>query len=189
MNDYYNKIRDNIYYIIVFIVSFIALVFLPFCGSKIGLELDLPKTKSDWIVFILTKVIISVVNMLIYLCFMKQGKDNVRNDKRYIDAMKIMNKTIKERKKKCINPYKWMKFEYIKKGTLLFITTLLTTLAFSQALISYDYMALISYIFVIAMSCIFGIIQMKKVEEVWTDGFLEYANYKLLEAQNGDRNK
>ena len=83
-NDLYSKYSANIYYILVFVVSVISLLFLPFLGSSVGLELSLPQTSADWIVYIASRIIVSTINVLIFHCFMMQGKLNVKDDPRYL---------------------------------------------------------------------------------------------------------
>lgn len=40
------QLRQNIYYILIFLISFLALVFLPMIGSTIGLQFNLPTTTA-----------------------------------------------------------------------------------------------------------------------------------------------
>lgn len=38
--------RQNIYYIIIFLISLLTLVFLPMVGSQVGLGFNLPNTPA-----------------------------------------------------------------------------------------------------------------------------------------------
>lgn len=185
-NDLYSKYSANIYYILVFVVSVISLLFLPFLGSSVGLELSLPQTSADWIVYIASRIIVSTINVLIFHCFMMQGKLNVKDDPRYLEARDILIKTI-EKEYIPISPGKWLFKQYGFKGTSIFVMSLLGCIALTQAILSYDVEAFISYLFVIFFGVVFGILQMKKAEQFWTEEYLRYAKYiqKKTEVNNG----
>lgn len=40
------QLRQNIYYVLIFLISFLALCFLPMIGSTIGLQFNLPTTSA-----------------------------------------------------------------------------------------------------------------------------------------------
>lgn len=80
------------YYFIIGIVSFIALVFLPMLGTTIGLQWNLPETVVGWIVWITVKVIVAIINILIFHSFICQGKLNVKDNPNYQKALEIMGK-------------------------------------------------------------------------------------------------
>ena len=86
MNEALEKIRAGLYYCIIGIISLIALFFLPALGSSVGIGLALPTTTAGWIVYIVTKVIIAVINVLIFHCFRLQGKLNVEKHEDYLKA-------------------------------------------------------------------------------------------------------
>ena len=98
MND--DKLKDTIatvkgqylYYFIIGIVSFVALVFLPMLGSEVGLEWNVPNTTVGWVVWVAIRVAISVINILLFDCFRKQAKLNVRNNNHFIEANEILLK-------------------------------------------------------------------------------------------------
>lgn len=58
-------------YIIIAIVSIVALVFIPFLGSVLGLGWTLPDTATGWVVFIATKLIVAVINLIIFHSFVQ----------------------------------------------------------------------------------------------------------------------
>ena len=90
MEDVLNKFRTNLYYWIIGIISLIALFFLPALGSSVGIGLALPTTIAGWIVYISTKVIIAIINILIFHCFRLQGKLNISKDPDYIQAKNLL---------------------------------------------------------------------------------------------------
>ena len=61
------KCANNAYYIVIAILSLLALTFLPLLGSSVGMSLNIPTTTAGWIVYIVTKLIVCVLNMMILL--------------------------------------------------------------------------------------------------------------------------
>lgn len=169
------KVKQWLYYFIIGIISLIALCFLPMIGSTVGLGWNTPTTNVGWIVWITVKVIVAVLNVLILHCFMLQAKINVKDNKRYIEAQNILAKqTAKEVIPR--SPNVWNRIQYGRKGVIIFITTALSTIALTQAFLTFDWMAMLTYLFTIIMGIIFGILQMKSAEDYWTDEFWQYAN-------------
>ena len=78
-------------YIIIAIVSIVAVFFLPMLGSSVGIGLVLPTTAAGWIVYILTKLCIIVINILTLDQFIKQAKENIKNNERYVAAATYFN--------------------------------------------------------------------------------------------------
>lgn len=172
------------YYFVIGIVSLIALFFLPFLGSTVGLGLALPDTVAGWVVWTVTKVIVAVINLLIFHSFMQQAKVNVKNDPKYIEAKTILGK-MKRKNYTPRTPEKWVRAQYGKKGTMIFITTALATVALTQAILTFDWVSMLTYLFTIIMGLIFGVLQMKSAEVYWTEEFWDYA--KMIERENNER--
>lgn len=168
------KVKQWMYYFLIGIVSLMSLCFLPMIGSDVGLGWNLPNTVVGWIVWIVVKLIVAVLNVLIFHCFMQQAKINIKDNERYQEALMIL---------RMINlddyvprgPVEWTTLQYKQKGVTIFITTALSTVALTQAILSFDWMAMLTYLFTILMGLIFGIMQMKTAEEYWTDEFWQYA--------------
>lgn len=175
-----DKLRQYLYYILIGIISLISLCFLPFLGSTMGLGWNVPDTTAGWIVWIGSKVIVAFLNVLLFHCFMQQGKLNVQQDDRYKKATELLMKEFRKEGKP-VSPARWLGKEYGTKAILIFITSAAATVALGQAILSFDWVSLIAYIFTILMGLIFGVLQMKKAEWYWTEEYLRYAEYvKLL---------
>ena len=169
-----DKIRQWMYYFIIGVVSMIALCFLPMIGSDIGLGWNLPDTFVGWIVWVTVKVIVAVLNVLIFHCFMLQAKLNIKDNENYKEAKTILSTNeVKEFVPR--SPNAWNKQQYGQKGLTIFITTALSTVALTQAMLTFDWMSMLTYLFTIIMGLIFGIMQMKTAEDYWTDEFWQYA--------------
>lgn len=169
-----DKIKQFMYYFIIGIVSMIALCFLPMIGSDIGLGWNLPNTVVGWIVWVVVKLIVAVLNVLIFHCFMLQAKINIKDNQRYQEAQEILRlNNVKQYIPR--SPTVWNKHQYGTKGITIFITTALSTVALTQAMLTFDWMSMLTYLFTIIMGLIFGIMQMKTAEDYWTDEFWQYA--------------
>lgn len=174
-NSTLDKLRQWMYYIIIGIISFISLVFLPMIGTQVGLGWNIPDTTVGWIVWTATKLAVATINIMIFHSFMCQGKLNIKDDPNYIEAKQILQQ-IKIKQYIPRSPKKWNTQEYGKKGTIIFVTSALAVIAFTQALLTFDWVSMLSYLFTIIMGLIFGVMQMKKAEEYWTDEFWKYAH-------------
>ena len=92
MEERFRQLKQYIYYIIIFVISFITLVFLPMIGTDLNVGFSLPTTPAAWIVFIVTKSITAVVNVLLFYCFNQQAIINISKDPRYIQAREMLSK-------------------------------------------------------------------------------------------------
>ena len=174
--------RQYLYYVIIGIFTFIVLVFMPMLGSSIDGGLKLPQGKGAWVMFVITRVFIALTNIIIFYSFMQQAKLNVRNNKEYIEANKILLRVKNKRERKPMSPKKWEASQYLKKGTTLAIGTVFALFSLSQAILTYKYTDLISYVHLIFLATVFGIFQMKKAEIYWTTEYYRYA--KMIEEEN-----
>ena len=168
------KARQNIYYIIIAIISFITVAFLPMVGSTVGLQWNLPDTTVGWIVWTVTRLVISIINVLLFYSFMEQAKLNVKDNERYKEANEILLRA-KKREHEPKSPAKWQAEQYGKKGTKIFLGSAMSVVAFGQAILSYDWVSMLSMLFTIVMGIIFSIMQMKKAETYWTTEYYAYA--------------
>lgn len=181
-----DRLKQWTYYIIIGIVSLIALVFLPMLGSTVGLNWALPNTTVGWVVWIATKLIIAILNVLIFHCFMEQAKVNVADDPNFKEANEILVK-IDLKEDKPLSPKQWNAQQYGKKGVGIFTSTALSTLALTQAILSFDWVSFLTYLFTIAMGLVWGVLQMKTAEAYWTIEYWKYA--KLVEKEQLEQNE
>ena len=173
-NEAREKAKQNMYYILIGIISFISVAFLPMVGSTVGLGWKLPDTPTGWVVWAISRLIIATINVLIFYSFMEQAKLNVAKDPHYIEATEILLKA-KKADHTPRSPKKWQALQYGKRGTKIFISSALSVVALGQAILSFDWVSMLAFIFTIAMGIVFGILQMKKAEAYWTDEFYRYA--------------
>lgn len=177
------KLKDNMYGVIVIVLSLFVLIVFPLIGSSADGWLFDSYTTSDWIYFIGSKVIISAFNLVIFISLKRQGELNVRNHPKYIEACEILSRN-KEEGYKPLSPAVWSKREILHKGTMIILSTLTTLLIFTNIIIKYDWLSLISYSMTVLMALIWGLFEMSNAEIYWTTTFYDYAIMKQKEANN-----
>lgn len=169
-----DKIRQYTYYIIIFTLSLISLTFLPMLGSTIGVVAAFPTEPIGWAVWAITRAIISTINVVIFISFMKQAEINVAENTRYKEAKEMLRRH-KPHEYIPQSPAKWKLKQYGAKGTTVFLTSIASTVVLTQAVLTYDWVSALVYLFTIVGGIICGIMQMKKAELYWTEEFYDYA--------------
>lgn len=170
----YEQWKKIQYYTIIGLISLIALFFLPMIGSSAGLAWNLPNTLVGWCVYILSKLIVAVINILIFHCFIQQAKVNVKDNEKFLEAQSILV-TAEIEKDIPRGPKEYLHGLYSKKSVSIFVTTLLSAVGLTQAVLTFDWMSMLTYFFTILMGLIFGVIQMNETEQYWTEEYWRYA--------------
>lgn len=184
------EIRQYLYYAIIFCISVVVLVFMPMVGSELDAGLKLPTTAAAWGVYVFTKLLTAVLNVLIYHCFIQQARVNASKNENYKKARDILNRETAKAKAKPKSEKEFLKKQYSSKAIMLFLTTIASTITLTQAILSYNYVTLLTYAVTIFMGIIFGVVEMKKVENYYCNEFYSYAlmveeeNKTLCEGQN-----
>lgn len=171
------SLKQGMYYIIIAVISFISVVFLPMLGSTLGLGWKLPDTTAGWVVWGASRAIVATINVLLFHSFMEQAKLNIKDDEHYKEARDILVK-VKKKEHKPKSPAQWNAAQYGKKGVSIFLASAMSVVAIGQAVLSYDWATALAYLFTLGMGIIFGIMQMKKAETYWTTEYYEYALMK-----------
>ena len=171
------SLKQGMYYIIIAVISFISVVFLPMLGSTLGLGWNLPDTTAGWVVWGMSRAIVATINVLLFHSFMEQAKLNIKDDEHYKEARDILVK-VKKKEHKPKSPAQWNAAQYGKKGVSIFLASAMSVVAIGQAVLSYDWATALAYLFTLSMGIIFGIMQMKKAETYWTTEYYEYALMK-----------
>ena len=180
-----DKLRQNLYYIIIAILSLAVLIVMPFLRSDLSAGLLFPTTTAGWFLFWFEKGSITAINLTIFTAFKKQGQLNVKDNPQYVAARELMNK-VKAKKYNPQSPTKYQAKSYGKKGTTLVISTMASLVAITNMLLRFDYLALISYCITITMAIIFGIFAMKNDELYWTDEYYYWALQQVEEVKTLD---
>lgn len=177
---------NYINYILIGVVSFIALVFLPFLGTQVGLGFNLPDSPAGWILYIVKQLLGAIINVLIFHNFILQARVNIKDTENYKAAEEIL-RNFKEKDYKPRSLKEFNSREYGVKGVSIFLFSIMSVFALSQALLTYDYMLLISYVLTVSCGIVFGILEMKKYENFYTGEYLDYA--KEVKRQNEEAAK
>lgn len=175
------KAKQNLYYIIIGLVSIVFTCFLPMVGSEGELVSHFPTTFVGWLIWLIRTLSTAVLNIVIFYCFMEQAIVNVKDDPKYIEANEILDRCKSTKRRNPRGPKIWKKQEYSKKGTVIFVSTAIALVGLENMLLSWNLALFLSYIFTILMGLLFGVLQMKKAELYWTEEFNEYAHF--VEAQ------
>ena len=168
------EFKKYLYYGLVGVISFIILVFLPMLGSETDIGFQFPNTTSGWFIYILSKLIVSIMNVLIFYCFMEQAKINVKDDEKFKKANEILEK-IFDKKYLPRSPRTWNTQQYSTKAVSIFLTTLMSAFVFTNAILTYDWVTALTYVFTLIFGLIFGVLQMKSAEKYWTNEYYQYA--------------
>ena len=177
------KWTNYLYYILIGVLSFISLVFLPMLGSELGMSFNFPTTTAGWFVYITSQLIAAVINVLIFHSFICQAKINIKENENYKKAVELL----RANKEKAYVPRSLAQLnvrEYGVKGVTIFLGSILATVAIGEAILTYNYVKLISYLLVIIMGIIFGVLEMKKYEEYYMTEYLDYA--EMIERQRNE---
>ena len=185
MTNLYDRWKQWQYYVIIGVVSLVALLFLPMIGSEAELNWKLPNTTVGWIVYVFSKLLVAVLNILIFHCFILQGKLNIESNEKYIEANKILEVVYDLKELAPKSPSEWKRNAYKKKGVTIFITSMLSAIGLTQAVLSFDWLSMLTYLFTVLMGIIFGILQMNATEVYWTTEYPQYA--QRVKKQSEDR--
>ena len=162
----YEKFKQVVYYIIIAVVSFASVAFLPFIGSVISGTFVWPHGPLEWAIWVTGKILVSIINVLIFYSFLSQGKVNIKDDKHYLEAIELLKQVQRHQKQlKPRSPKKYLSRVWGTKGVTLFITSILSAMVLSEALLVFDLATFLSYVFTVLLAIVFGFLQMLKTEE------------------------
>lgn len=162
-------------YFIIGILSLICIFFLPMLGSTVGLAFSFPTTTAGWLVWSISKLAVILINLLLFDQFVRQAKVNVRNNKNFQAAQNIFNTLETPEEENLPTPHEFLSKLYRTKGVTSFITSALSVIAFSNAILTFNWVTMLTYLFTIITGIIFGWITMISVEEYWTDTYYKLA--------------
>lgn len=181
------KLKQNAYYILIFVVTLIALAVVPFFESALTGELTLPETVFGWITYAVSKLLVATLNMMIFHSFMQQAKINVAKDARFMEANAIMMKH-----KRAIyiprSPKRWVRAQYTKKGMTVFVGTLAALVTIGEMILRFNLATFVTTCVTVVMAIIFGVMQMLTAEDYWTGEYWDYAKNVEKEQNKKDNN-
>lgn len=183
-NAFMEGVQNIAYYIMIGLLSVLLVFAIPlFSGCLAGdFAMYFPETPEAWTIYIIMRAANAIGNVAMLVFFKLQAKVNIKDDKDYIQACEIMNKlSTKVRNIRPRSPARMNIEEYTIKGLSLVIMTLVTTVAITNLIISFDIVAFISMVVSVVMGILFGWSTMIKNEVYWTHEYLLYA--KMIEEE------
>lgn len=180
-----SHIKNYLYYIIIGVISFVSLVFLPMVGT-INVGWNFPTDAAGWFIWITIRIMGSIINVLIFHSFIKQAKVNVKDNDKYKEAVKMLY-TCKPKNYIPRSPSKFFGGEYLKKGICIFLITSLSLVALTMAFLYFNWIMFLSYLFTIIFGIALGVLEMLRVEEYWTNEFYDFALKKVREREETEQ--
>lgn len=162
-------------YIIIVILSIIAVFFLPMLGSSGDLCFKVPSTFAGWIVWLASKFSIIILNVMLFSQFIKQAKINVRDDPRFLEAERLLSEIGYLDKEIYYHPLIYIEAMTKKKKISLLITSAISIFGLTNAILTFDWVTLLTYLFTVSIALIFGWISMADTEDIWTITYLKFA--------------
>lgn len=178
MDDIRTKLNLNFYYVLIFLLSLmvmtVAPMFSPNVNTDLGVAAIFPHSPVGWAIYICTKLFVGVVNLLLFHCFVKQAKINIKDNEKFIEACKIYE-MYHPREYNPRSPKQYFGQLYRKKGIMIFLTSILSAVVLTNAILAFDLTSFVTYCMTILMGLIFGVLKMKEVEAYWTGEFYDSA--------------
>ena len=176
------------YYALVAMLSIVTVTFLPMLGSTVGVEMQFPATGLEWAVWCITRGMVAVINIMLFHCFHQQGKVRAKDNPLYKEAWeKDFNNPHKSYVAR--SPRQWNAQEYGRKGVTVFVTSLLSGFVLTQAVLTYDWVALISYIIALTIGIVFEIMQMFANYNYWVGEYPIWVNQEIMKEKNHGTNE
>lgn len=172
------KFSLNFYYCLIFLLSLLVMtvapMFTPSANTDLGISAIFPHSVIGWAIYVCTKVFVGVVNLLLFHCFVKQARINIEDNEKYLAACKIYD-MYHSKEYNPRGPKQYFGQLYRKKGVMIFLTSMLSAVVLTNAILSFDVTAFVTYCMTIVMGLVFGILKMKEVEAYWTGEFYDAA--------------
>lgn len=192
MEEIKSKLNAWAYYIIVAVVSTIAILVPPICAGGIQGDVGIyfPSDEAGWLLWGISNACVIVVNLCILTLFKLQAKRNCKDDPNFKKAEELMwtlKKAGKERKP--MSPAKMNSEDFLSKGLSLTLTTIASFVAIGSIAISFDAMAFLSAAISVASAVCMSWVTMIRNEEYWKTDYLLYAEWKTKGVNKDDSEK
>ena len=175
------KLKQYTYYIIIAVISLLSLIIIPLIGTDLpDIKAAFPSDAIGWCLYIGERILVIIMNFIIFDSFVKQARINIKDDENFKKANEILAKN-KPKEYRPKSEKKYLSEIYLKKGTSLVITSVMSLFVIGTAILNYDYMLLIATTFSVISCIVFGILTMKKVELYYTGEYYDYALTQIKE--------
>ena len=178
IKDWFNKWLPLIFIILLQGISLICLPLFDFSSENNEI---IRWHNPEWYEWVFT-IISEVLTITTFIGFSVQGKLNVKDDIRKLEADKILGK-LKIKEVKPQSPKSFESKAYISKCIMISITTVGTCMLFPVIAIHFNVAMLISLAISSMTSIVFGILNMKRFEDYYTHEYVRYAEWKAEESK------
>lgn len=167
-------LTNNLYSIVIAICTALVMVFVPMIGSKADIEEIIPTDPNEALLFWVLKGLTVALNLAIFAAFRQQARQNAKECESYKKACQMLEKT-KEMDYKPMSPLKFGAKSWGTKGVTLALSTAVTSVALTNIIIYYNWVAAISCAVTILIAIVFGLFTMGSEQYYWEVDFLKYA--------------
>lgn len=184
-NKFREYFKQYMYYGIISALVVVALVILPMIDTSGTLGFQAPTTTLGWVAYIIIRCMVGVITFMIFVSFDEQGKVNILEDPRYIEAYNKLY-SVKDKNYIPMSPRTYKLKTRGIKGTSLAFSMIVTAFMVVEAVLTYNMSVLVAYGLTIIMSVISGFFQMQKSSDYWVEEFPRWVDYyieKLKEEQ------
>lgn len=192
MEELKSRLSAWAYYIVIAIVSAIAILVPPICAGGIQGDVGIyfPSDEAGWLLWGISNGAVVVVNLSILTLFKLQAKRNCKDDPNFKKASEIIGSLrTRGKEKKPMSPAKMNSEDFISKGLSLTVTTIASFVAIGSIAMSFDAMAFLSAAISVASAVCMSWVTMIRNEEYWKTEYLVYAEWKAKGANNDDSEK
>ena len=186
-SDWNKKVRQwlskYMYGLIVALIVWVALVLVPMFNTDGMVGLRIPTDPLARTAYFVIRGLVAVLVFMIFVLFDMQGKNNILDDPKYLEAYNLLN-TVEDKEYVPVSPAKYKAKTYGFKAVTLSVTTCVTACIMMEMVLSYNWILLASYAMSIICAIINGLIQMKKAEIYWTEEYNKYAKYVVKHKEN-----
>lgn len=173
IKDWFNKWLPLIF---IMLLQGISLICLPMFNFSSENNEIIKWHNPEWYEWVFT-IISEVLTITTFIGFSIQGKLNVKDDSRKLEADRILGK-LKIKEVKPQSPKSFESKAYISKCIMISITTLGTCMLIPVIVINFNLATLMSLAISSMTSIVSGILNMKRFEDYYTHEYLRYAQWK-----------
>ena len=167
--------------IVIMLLQGISLICLPMFDFSSENNEIIRWHNPEWYEWVFT-IINEVLTITTFIGFSIQGKLNVKDDVRKLEADRILGK-LKVKDAKPQSPKSFESRAYISKGIMVTITSIGTCLLVPVIAIHFNVATLMSLVISSMTSIVFGILNMKHFEDYYTHEYVRYAECKAEESK------
>ena len=171
--------------ICVMLLQAITLIVMPMFDFENSEEIFVWKN-PEWYEWVFTGIT-ELLTITTFIGFSIQGKLNVKDDPRKLEADKILGRLrVKEARPQ--SPKAFESKAYISKGIMVSLTALGTCILIPIIAISFNLVTFFTLLLTTATSIVFGVLNMKRFEDYYTHEYIRYAEWKYDEVNSNKDN-